>query len=260
MARQVQTFRRPDSRRSSGEIRGISRQPPCEGKGIGASPRDHRPPSQREGRGRREHPRIRNSARPDKRRADRSAERSSAFLAVGAVGENSGNRERGRGDGHRVCAEAQHLFCHLFHDHRAARRPRARWCPGVLLHDAAGKHADLSAKSRASRQSRRSRWLVLALRRPGLDLCFPAFLPALTMDESHPDTIAVDPHAAPDEHAGHNVAKHVRKYLLIGLILVTFTAITVWLSYVDFGTQKMNVTVAMAVATFKAGLVAAIFM
>jgi caa(3)-type oxidase subunit IV len=80
------------------------------------------------------------------------------------------------------------------------------------------------------------------------------------MDESHHDTIAVDPHAAPDEHAGHNVAKHVRKYLLIGLILVTFTAITVWLSYVDFGTQKMNVTVAMAVATFKAGLVAAIFM
>ena len=80
------------------------------------------------------------------------------------------------------------------------------------------------------------------------------------MDEIHHDTIAVDPHAAPDEHGAHNVAKHVRKYLLIGAILVTFTAITVWLSYVDFGTQKMNVTVAMIVATFKAGLVAAIFM
>jgi caa(3)-type oxidase subunit IV len=80
------------------------------------------------------------------------------------------------------------------------------------------------------------------------------------MDESHHDTIAVDPHTAPDEHGAHNVAKHVRKYLLIGLILVTFTAITVWLSYVDFGTQKMNITVAMLVATFKAGLVAAIFM
>ena len=80
------------------------------------------------------------------------------------------------------------------------------------------------------------------------------------MDESHHDTIAVDPHGAPDDHAAHNVAKHVRKYLLIGLILVTFTAITVWLSYVDFGTQKANVTVAMIVATFKAGLVAAIFM
>jgi caa(3)-type oxidase subunit IV len=80
------------------------------------------------------------------------------------------------------------------------------------------------------------------------------------MDESHHDTIAVDPHGAPDDHAAHNVAKHVRKYLLIGLVLVTFTAITVWLSYVDFGTQKMNITVAMIVATFKAGLVAAIFM
>jgi caa(3)-type oxidase subunit IV len=72
--------------------------------------------------------------------------------------------------------------------------------------------------------------------------------------------VAADPHAAPDDHAAHNVAKHVRKYLLVGLTLVTFTAITVWLSYVDFGTQKMNVTVAMLVATFKAGLVAAIFM
>jgi cytochrome c oxidase subunit 4 len=80
------------------------------------------------------------------------------------------------------------------------------------------------------------------------------------MDESHHDTIAVDPHGAPDDHAAHNVAKHVRKYLLIGLILVTFTAITVWLSYVDFGTMKANVAVAMLVATFKAGLVAAIFM
>src|SRR3954447_16409081 len=80
------------------------------------------------------------------------------------------------------------------------------------------------------------------------------------MDESHHDTIAVDPHGAPDEHGAHNVAKHVRKYLFIGAVLVTFTAITVWLSYVDFGTQKANVLVAMAVATFKAGLVAAIFM
>ncbi len=80
------------------------------------------------------------------------------------------------------------------------------------------------------------------------------------MDESHHDTIAVDPHAAPDEHGAHNVAKHVRKYLLIGAVLVTFTAITVWLSYVDFGTMKANVAVAMLVATFKAGLVAAIFM
>jgi caa(3)-type oxidase subunit IV len=73
------------------------------------------------------------------------------------------------------------------------------------------------------------------------------------------EVIAADGHAQ-DEHAAHNVAKHVRKYLLVGATLITFTAITVWLSYVDFGTIKANVAVAMVVATFKAALVAAIFM
>ena len=47
---------------------------------------------------------------------------------------------------------------------------------------------------------------------------------------------------------------------MVGLTLIVFTAITVFLSYVDFGTQKANMAVAMLVATFKAGLVAAIFM
>ena len=76
----------------------------------------------------------------------------------------------------------------------------------------------------------------------------------------HEEMIAADGHAVPDEHAAHNVAKHVRKYLLVGLTLIVFTAITVGLSYVNFGTQKVNVAVAMLVATFKAALVAAIFM
>jgi caa(3)-type oxidase subunit IV len=65
---------------------------------------------------------------------------------------------------------------------------------------------------------------------------------------------------AHDEHAAHDVAKHIRGYLIVGATLLTFTAITVFLSYVNFGTQKANVAVAMLVATFKAGLVAAIFM
>lgn len=65
---------------------------------------------------------------------------------------------------------------------------------------------------------------------------------------------------AHDEHAAHDVSKHIRLYLLIGLTLVVFTGITVALSYVNFGTQKANVAVALLVATFKAGLVAAIFM
>jgi caa(3)-type oxidase subunit IV len=47
---------------------------------------------------------------------------------------------------------------------------------------------------------------------------------------------------------------------MVGLTLIVFTAVTVALSYVNFGTQKANVAVALLVATFKAGLVAAIFM
>src|SRR5438552_3872610 len=70
-----------------------------------------------------------------------------------------------------------------------------------------------------------------------------------------------DPHDPQHGHdSGHDVGKHVRGYLLVGAILLLFTGITVGLSYVNFGTQKANMLIAMAVATFKAGLVAAIFM
>ncbi|HYJ03557.1 MAG TPA: cytochrome C oxidase subunit IV family protein [Chthoniobacterales bacterium] len=72
--------------------------------------------------------------------------------------------------------------------------------------------------------------------------------------------LPADAQAAHDEHVAHDVSKHIRSYLLVGLTLILFTAITVGLSYVDFGTQKANVAVAMLVATFKAALVAAIFM
>lgn len=87
------------------------------------------------------------------------------------------------------------------------------------------------------------------------------------MDEPHDPLMAETatatagdaPHDAP-EHAAHDVGKHIRAYLMVGGTLLLFTAITVALSYVNFGTQKANVAVAMVVATFKAGLVAAIFM
>jgi caa(3)-type oxidase subunit IV len=82
------------------------------------------------------------------------------------------------------------------------------------------------------------------------------------MDETHQpiaaETMAAD--SAHDEHGAHDVAKHIRAYLMVGATLIVFTAITVFLSYVNFGTQKANIAVAMLVATFKAGLVAAIFM
>ena len=62
------------------------------------------------------------------------------------------------------------------------------------------------------------------------------------------------------EHYAHDVSKHVRGYLMVGGTLLFFTALTVFLSYVNFGSQKANVAVALVVATFKAGLVAYIFM
>jgi caa(3)-type oxidase subunit IV len=75
---------------------------------------------------------------------------------------------------------------------------------------------------------------------------------------NNPPDVSPDPHE--QEEYAHNVQKHVRGYLMVGAILLTFTAVTVALSYVNFGTQKANIAVAMLVATLKAGLVAAIFM
>ena len=73
-----------------------------------------------------------------------------------------------------------------------------------------------------------------------------------------------DPHASTSTGAAHDdahdVSKHVRGYLIVGALLLVFTLITVGLSYVDFGSHSANVIVAMIVATFKAGMVAAIFM
>ena len=68
------------------------------------------------------------------------------------------------------------------------------------------------------------------------------------------------PVAAHDHDHDHDVSKHVKKYLLVGATLLFFTLVTVALSYVNFGTHKANMIVGMLVATFKAGLVAAIFM
>ena len=80
------------------------------------------------------------------------------------------------------------------------------------------------------------------------------------MDETHTQIAAeaVVHHEA--GHDDHDVSKHIKKYLMIGGLLLLFTLVTVALSYFDFGNRKANIAVAMLVAAFKAGLVAAIFM
>jgi caa(3)-type oxidase subunit IV len=66
--------------------------------------------------------------------------------------------------------------------------------------------------------------------------------------------------AHPDHDDHHDVSKHIKKYLMVGGALMILTVITVALSYFDFGSHNANIAVGMLVATFKAGLVAAIFM
>lgn len=78
----------------------------------------------------------------------------------------------------------------------------------------------------------------------------PAVAPNLAVPEGH---------VVKTDHE-HDVSQHVKKYLIIGGLLIVFTALTVFLSYIDFGNAKANMAVGMLVATFKAGLVAGIFM
>jgi cytochrome c oxidase subunit 4 len=88
------------------------------------------------------------------------------------------------------------------------------------------------------------------------------------MADSHASHVAPagDAHGSAAAHhdEAEHVAKHVRGYLYVGALLLVFTLITVALSYVDFdkmfGGHGWNIIIAMIVATFKAGLVAAIFM
>ena len=90
---------------------------------------------------------------------------------------------------------------------------------------------------------------------------------------NNPPDIAQDP--AEHEEYAHGVHQHVARYLMVGGLLLFFTLLTVALSYVDFGgffswlfhthvspegSRKLNITVAIIVAGFKASLVALIFM
>ena len=60
---------------------------------------------------------------------------------------------------------------------------------------------------------------------------------------NNPPDVTQDPKEY--EEYAHGVQKHVRAYLMVGALVLTFTAVTVALSYVDFGTRKANIGIAM---------------
>ena len=68
------------------------------------------------------------------------------------------------------------------------------------------------------------------------------------------------PEHTSEQDVAHHVKSHVRGYVAVGIVLALCTLLTVGLSYVNFGTQKANIVVAMALASFKGLCVAAIFM
>jgi cytochrome c oxidase subunit IV len=94
-----------------------------------------------------------------------------------------------------------------------------------------------------------------------LDFPVPGSLFALIFMADHSAHAATTstPHAG-HGHGHHDVAKEVRKYLLVFGALMIGTILTVWASYIDFGGHGMNIAVALVIAIVKAGLVAGFFM
>ena len=76
----------------------------------------------------------------------------------------------------------------------------------------------------------------------------------------HPtETPAVQ--GAHDSHdAPIDLAKSIRLYVKVGGYLILFTCITWAVSLIDFGSHALNITIGLAIATFKVALVALIFM
>ncbi|MBB5034544.1 cytochrome C oxidase subunit IV family protein [Prosthecobacter vanneervenii] len=56
------------------------------------------------------------------------------------------------------------------------------------------------------------------------------------------------------------IQKSIKKYFIIGGLLIALSAATVGLSYVELPTHGQNILLGMILATFKAALVALIFM
>jgi cytochrome c oxidase subunit 4 len=75
-----------------------------------------------------------------------------------------------------------------------------------------------------------------------------------------PATHTTAPAAHGHGHGAHDVSKEVRKYLLVFGALLVGTLLTVWASFINFGTPGANIIVALIIATVKATLVAGFFM
>jgi len=63
-----------------------------------------------------------------------------------------------------------------------------------------------------------------------------------------------------DHSSSEQLKKDIRVYLIIFGALLVGTVLTVWASFIDFGSAKWNITVALIIATVKASLVAGYFM
>jgi cytochrome c oxidase subunit IV len=80
-------------------------------------------------------------------------------------------------------------------------------------------------------------------------------VPTGPLAHSAPAAVAHDQH---NHHGDHEM--HLKLYWGIGGVLVFCTALTVFLSYVDFGSAKRNIVIGLLLATFKVSLVGAVFM
>lgn len=56
------------------------------------------------------------------------------------------------------------------------------------------------------------------------------------------------------------IQKAIRTYMFVGAALLVGTILTVWASYIDFGSAAWNITVALIIASTKSFLVAGYFM
>ena len=79
------------------------------------------------------------------------------------------------------------------------------------------------------------------------------------MSDSHEHAKDSAPATAGDHaHAAHDM--HLGLYWAVGGFLIVATIVTVFLSYIDFGSRGRNIIIALLLATVKVGFVGAIFM